>query len=236
LKSLLVLAVVFLAVFSILPLKTHASPPTTVMMLDKANYPFVVGCELNVTVVVQNVSNLGMWWLQLGFDPNMLIYTGFCLPQDNVFAGQPVQVTGPWVENESVRAVVGLVYEPNASKFSGSGKLITLSFIGVNAGVTSLNITNRGDFTAMNEALGIFPTGADIPFDVVNSTVHSVSRPLGDVNGDTVVDMKDVSLAVAAFNSYIGSAQWNYYADVDGDGRVDMRDIVIIVLNFGAKA
>jgi len=54
-----------------------------------------------------------------------------------------------------------------------------------------------------------------------------------DVNQDGVVDTKDISLAVAAFNSSPGSPRWNPNADVDNSSRVDMRDIVIIVLNFG---
>lgn len=57
---------------------------------------------------------------------------------------------------------------------------------------------------------------------------------LGDVNHDGKVDMKDVALAVAAFNSFPGTARWNPYADVDNNGRVDTRDILIIVNNFHA--
>ena len=45
--------------------------------------------------------------------------------------------------------------------------------------------------------------------------------------------MRDVSQAVIAFNSFVGTARWDMYADVDGNGHVDMRDIVIIVLKFG---
>lgn len=55
----------------------------------------------------------------------------------------------------------------------------------------------------------------------------------GDVNNDGVVNMKDVMLAIQAFNSFPGSLHWNSFADINGNGRVDMRDILLIVLNFG---
>ena len=54
-----------------------------------------------------------------------------------------------------------------------------------------------------------------------------------DVNQDGVVDMKDVSDAILAFNSAPGSPRWNPNADIDANGRVDMRDIVTIAINFG---
>jgi hypothetical protein len=46
------------------------------------------------------------------------------------------------------------------------------------------------------------------------------------------VNMRDVMVAVQAFNSFRGYPRWNADADLDGSGRVTMRDLLIIVLNF----
>ncbi len=54
-------------------------------------------------------------------------------------------------------------------------------------------------------------------------------RIMGDLNGDGMVDMKDVLTGMIAFWSYPGRAKWNPYADLNRDGRVDMRDIVAIL-------
>lgn len=54
-----------------------------------------------------------------------------------------------------------------------------------------------------------------------------------DVNQDGTVDMKDVTAAIAAFNSSPGSPRYNARADVNNDSRIDMRDIVQIVMAFG---
>jgi parallel beta-helix repeat protein len=58
------------------------------------------------------------------------------------------------------------------------------------------------------------------------------TRLLGDVNHDRRINIKDVALAVLAFNSFPGSSRWNPDADIDNSGHVDMRDLVLIVLNF----
>jgi len=57
-------------------------------------------------------------------------------------------------------------------------------------------------------------------------------RMMGDANGDGLVNMKDVALSIAAFNSWPGRPRWTYLCDLDLNGLVNMRDIVMIVMNF----
>jgi parallel beta-helix repeat protein len=56
-----------------------------------------------------------------------------------------------------------------------------------------------------------------------------------DIDGDKIANMKDVSIAVNAFNSFPTQPRWNPYADLDTNSRIDMRDIVAIVLNFNRR-
>jgi hypothetical protein len=67
-------------------------------------------------------------------------------------------------------------------------------------------------------------------------------RKLGDVNGDGVVDGKDMAIVALAFGSfgpnylYPGSPpskNWNIAADLNADGVVDGADLAIVALNFG---
>jgi hypothetical protein len=70
-----------------------------------------------------------------------------------------------------------------------------------------------------------------LAFGFATSIVYA---PLtGDVNGDGVVNMRDISIAIGAFNSSPGSPRWVAKADVDNSGHINMRDILIIVMNFG---
>ena len=57
-----------------------------------------------------------------------------------------------------------------------------------------------------------------------------------DVNGDGVVDMRDIGIAAAAFGSYPGHPRWNPDADINQDNVVDMRDLATIARNFGKTA
>ena len=69
---------------------------------------------------------------------------------------------------------------------------------------------------------------------VVPVSVGAYTGP-EDVNGDEVVDMKDVSLIAQAFGSYPDHPRWNPTADINEDNKVDMRDLVMVIKAFGAN-
>lgn len=116
--------------------------------------------------------------------------------------------------------------------FSGSGVLVQIEFrILQKFGQSDLSFEGIPYDTFLVGPLnssGMYP---DIPF--VPSNGHYALEPFGDVNFDGTVDMKDVGVAILAFNSFRGTSRWNPYADLDNSGHVDMRDIVLIVLDFG---
>ena len=58
---------------------------------------------------------------------------------------------------------------------------------------------------------------------------------LPDLNGDGVVDMRDVAISARAYGSHAGDPDWNSAADLNYDGVVNMDDIAIIVKDFGKK-
>jgi hypothetical protein len=62
-----------------------------------------------------------------------------------------------------------------------------------------------------------------------------VVRLVGDVNGDGIVNMKDIALIARAFGSTPGSPNWNPAADVNGDGIVNMKDIALVARYFGRQ-
>jgi len=57
-------------------------------------------------------------------------------------------------------------------------------------------------------------------------------RVMGDVNGDGVVNMRDVHIVCLAFGSQTGFLGWNFDVDFDQNGRIDMRDIGLACANF----
>jgi hypothetical protein len=57
----------------------------------------------------------------------------------------------------------------------------------------------------------------------------------GDVNEDSVVNMRDIALVARAFGSNKTSSNWNLYADINGDGVVNMRDVALAARHFGQQ-
>ncbi len=63
-------------------------------------------------------------------------------------------------------------------------------------------------------------------------------RLVGDVNGDGLVDIRDIALATFPFGERPGRPRWlpyGPYADINNDEMVDVRDLAIIAGNFGRR-
>jgi hypothetical protein len=58
-------------------------------------------------------------------------------------------------------------------------------------------------------------------------------RMAGDVNGDGIVDVHDISLTSRAFGSDPSHSRWNSLVDENEDQRIDLRDVALIAKNFG---
>jgi hypothetical protein len=59
-----------------------------------------------------------------------------------------------------------------------------------------------------------------------------LSRGPGDINGDGTVDIYDAIILAGAFNSMLGSPNWNPNADINGDGWVDIYDAIILAGHY----
>jgi thermitase len=57
-------------------------------------------------------------------------------------------------------------------------------------------------------------------------------KKMGDVNGDCIVDIRDLTTAILAFRTFPGRPGWNPEMDLDRNNIIDLRDFVIIILHF----
>ena len=62
------------------------------------------------------------------------------------------------------------------------------------------------------------------------STCHNIG---GDANFDCIVNSQDLALVGKAWNSSIGTPNYDIRADLNGDGRVDLVDLAILGKNHG---
>ncbi|MBI5863349.1 MAG: hypothetical protein HZB38_02315 [Planctomycetes bacterium] len=56
---------------------------------------------------------------------------------------------------------------------------------------------------------------------------------IGDMNGDFVVDLNDLTTFLAAFGSCTGQPNFNARADIDHDGCVTLSDLSAFLSSFG---
>jgi WD40 repeat protein len=80
--------------------------------------------------------------------------------------------------------------------------------------------------------------GTDV-FDMQAGIAHYLSdqgvNPLGDANGDGVVNNIDVNIVLAALGSTPGASNWDMRADVVHDNVINPKDQALVAAHFGEK-
>ena len=55
----------------------------------------------------------------------------------------------------------------------------------------------------------------------------------GDINGDGVIDVFDLSIVGTAYGSFEGMPGYDPESDINKDGLVDARDLAVVTINYG---
>jgi hypothetical protein len=73
-------------------------------------------------------------------------------------------------------------------------------------------------------------------FDISDNSLDDGAvkiKIMGDINGDGIVNIKDVIIVSAAFGSVPGDPNWDPTADVNEDKVINVKDMVLISVNYG---
>lgn len=77
----------------------------------------------------------------------------------------------------------------------------------------------------------------DTPYIISSTNIdyYPLMKPylFGDMDGNGRVDMKDIAIVGAAFDTVLGDPRWNPMADINRDGVVNMRDVALVAKHFG---
>jgi hypothetical protein len=105
---------------------------------------------------------------------------------------------------------------------SGNGTLSAVTFHVLQIGATPLTLLDVS-----------LTDPSDQPLNrTVTSGLFSNVVLQGDLNGDGIIDILDVSTAAVAFGATPDNPRWNPKADLNFDGVIDVLDLVMIILNF----
>jgi len=222
---------------SILMMSGVASPQTMVYVLPE-EIMVKVGQTFTVEVNITDVSGLQ------GFD--------FCLSYDTTILDGLEVEEGPFLASFGPTFVVKLEIDDEFSatqgrvwvviviygdKFAdGSGTLATITFNATASGECTLDLYS--DYPLRPDEVKLVTCGPEpIPHEVVDGTVVVSSNPDDppdpDLNGDRIVDMRDIGIACRAFGAFPGHSWWVPNADINDDGTIDMRDIGTVCRHFG---
>ncbi|MCK4474688.1 carboxypeptidase regulatory-like domain-containing protein, partial [Candidatus Bathyarchaeota archaeon] len=104
----------------------------------------------------------------------------------------------------------------------GNGTLATITFQIKTRDSCNINVTSAMLFDPYGFPMFLSPKGG------------AVFRTLqGDVNGDGVVDVFDLSIVGCAYGYFEGEPGYNADADLNEDGLVDGRDLAMVTINWG---
>ncbi len=106
-----------------------------------------------------------------------------------------------------------------------SGNSTTITFTWITTGVV------KGNYTISAFAIPV-PFETDTDDNAYTDGTVLVTIP-GDVNGDKLVDIYDLSITGKAYASVIGEPRYNPEADITEEGLVDMRDLAVVGKNYG---
>jgi hypothetical protein len=242
-KAALPVIVIVLLLLSVCPLGT-ASPDATVFV-DPKESNVEVGQTFSVNISVANVSGL------LGYD-FLLSYNASVLQLVTVGEGSFLKSVGPtFMINLTTKGLIWLavtVYNPQGQivPANGTGVLAVATFKAIAEGESLLDLFSKDPYEPNEVKLAADPPASVIPISNVAIDGHVVVSPdppqppsdpppavlVGDVNGDGVVDMKDVGYIARLFGTGPTEPLWDAKADVNGDGKIDMRDVGITSNNL----
>lgn len=189
--------------------------PQIVVSNERGN----LGKTVDVTVSLANNPGIIGTRFTLSYDTSKLSLTA--VNNGSVFADST------FISSDSISAMPYTVYWEDAlasSNNTSNGTLVTFTFKvldNAETGSTPIEIT-VDDGSTFNYDLD------NVKFVAVNGSIDISNRTPGDVNGDGVVNSKDLVI----LRRYL--ANWNNVeidesnADVNGDGVVNTKDVVII--------
>jgi len=93
------------------------------------------------------------------------------------------------------------------------------------------NSLSKGAYLVSSKVLPV-PGETDLANNHVGTITLHVNFP-GDLNGDKVVNLADLSVIAGVYGSTSSSSNWNPLADINNDGRVNLADVSVAALNYG---
>jgi len=200
----------------------RAQASGTTLYVDPAVSTMTTDESFTVNVNIENVVDLFSYETKLSYDSSIL--EPVTIQEGPFIKDQTTSPSGTFflsiIEDGFVH--VACLTMGNYPGVSGSGNLFNVTFNVVRAGTSLLHL-----YDSILDDSSI----VHIPHDTTDGTVHVTLS--GDVNGDGIVNVIDLTIVSLAYGLFRGEPGYNPEADLNEDGVVDMQDLVIVAYHLG---
>lgn len=184
--------------------------------------------SFTVNIIIKNVEDMGSFQFDLAFDPSKLQVDSIDLGDFLGSTGNTASPVGPTIDSENGIATFGAFsFGPNPGP-TGSGILARIS-------LSTKDIADATDLDLENVQV-TDKEGDLLPVEVIDGKVTIVSRYPYDIDDDGDVDIVDIQLVAARWNTKKGDAKYDPFCDIDGDRDIDVVDIQRVAAHWGEKA
>jgi thermitase len=176
----------------------------------------IIGSSFAVTVSIRDVADLGSFQFDLTYVSSTMTAThAVCGPFPGS-TGRSVIPVGPTMDNIVGRVTFGCSSEGGEPGPDGTGELATITFNAVDLGVSPLQFENVQVTDTADVAIAVGAQDGNV-------TVTAACRE--DVNGDGAINVVDIQLVAARWNTAEGDPGYDSFYDINEDGRINIVDI-----------
>jgi len=208
----------------------------TVNMTVAGNLPVVkfnpkssnmrVGNPASVDIVIENITGLGSFEFEISYDGAIVQIAQSSDVVLGPFLGSTGRTTiplSPSIDNSTGSVVFAAASVGTQGGAAGNGVLATITWTPQTDGTTTLDLKN----VKVSDI-----QGAQLQVIEEDGEINVTSRFWADIDGDNDIDVFDVQLVAAHWNTKVGDANYDPIYDVDnkgqGDGDVDVFDVQLV--------
>jgi len=190
--------------------------------IEPATKEIYLGSTGSVDILIENIADLGSFEFEITYNGTIVQIAGsgdVVLGPFLGSTGRSAIPVGPDIDNTAGSVVYGAASFGTQAGASGSGVLATLTWTPQAEGTTTLNLKN----------VKVGNTeGTEIPVNEIDGEITVIARFWADIDGDNDVDIIDIQLVAARWNTHVGDPDYDPICDVDNDGDIDIIDIQLV--------
>lgn len=185
--------------------------------------PLDTGKDFTVDITIKEVNTLYTWQAGMTFNANVLEVLSFAEGPFLKHGGSTLWVNGTIDNTNGIIIYHASSLVGNVTGVSGNGAIGTITFKVKQYGNSTLHLAN---------VILLDPTLSEYTDVTLNDYTVTIKIP-GDINGDNIVHVLDLSPLGKAYGSTPDTPNWNPDADINQDNIVDDVDLALLSENYG---